>query len=461
MKKYRLSFLIKPITYLLDIGTLNIAFVTAYFITFGHLNNIFETPYLLLFWFINVSWFAIIAIFKPFNDSRISFNIPTLLFNYAKIVLLLLAIVSLFWVSFKVYYYSRMVLFATILIAGFLGVIWRILGVYFFRAYRQMGYNNRNFAVVGGGDLAKHITQYFVAQPELGFRFIGTYDEPEPDQTKTTTKQSLEELNALCFQNEVDTIYLCTPYLKAETIANYITLAEQLPLQIKLITDFRGFLQKGVSVEYHGYIPVINVAKNPYANHKIEIVKRSFDISFSLLFLIFASPILVVVCLVTRLSSKGPAFYTQERIGRWGKPFDIIKFRSMYIDAEKAGPVLSSGSNDTRITPWGKFMRKTRLDELPQFVNVLLGDMSIVGPRPERQFFIDKIKEYAPEYVRLLSVRPGITSLGQIYYGYASNVDEMLSRMKYDLLYLKKYSFETDLWLIILTAKVMIQGKGK
>jgi putative colanic acid biosynthesis UDP-glucose lipid carrier transferase len=459
MKKYRLSFLIKPITYLLDIGTLNIAFVTAYFITFGHLNNIFETPYLLLFWVINVSWIAIIAIFKPFNDSRVSFNIPTLLFNYAKIVLLLLAIVSLFWVSFKVYYYSRMVLFVTIFIVGVLGAVWRVLGVYFFRAYRQMGYNNRNFAVVGDGDLAKHITQYFVTQPELGFRFIGTYDELEPNPTNT--KQSLEELNALCLQDEVDTIYLCTPYLKADTIANYITLAEQLPLQIKLITDFRGFLQKGVSVEYHGYIPVINVAKNPYANQKIEIAKRSFDISFSLLFLILAFPILAVVYLITILSSNGPAFYKQERIGRWGKPFSIIKFRSMYIDAEKYGPALSSGGNDIRITPWGKFMRKTRFDELPQFVNVLLGDMSIVGPRPERQFFIDQIKEFAPEYMRLLSVRPGITSLGQIYYGYASNVDEMLLRMKYDLLYLKKYSFETDLLLIVLTAKVMIQGKGK
>jgi exopolysaccharide biosynthesis polyprenyl glycosylphosphotransferase len=463
MKKYRLSFLIKPIAYLLDIGVINLSFITAYYIKFGHLNDILETPYVLLFWVINASWIAILAIFKPFNDSRISFNIPTLLFNYTKIIFLLLAVVSLFWVSFKGYYYSRAILFNTILIAGFLGVAWRVLGVYFFRAYRQLGYNNRSFAVVGGGDLAKHITQYFVTQPELGYACKGVFNE-----TANEVEDQLSYLDQLCLQNEIDTVYLCTPYLKVETISKYIALAEQFPIQIKLITDFRGFLQKGVSVEYHGYIPVINVAKNPYADPKVELTKRTFDICFAVVFITLSSPLLLLLGAITKLTSSGSIFYKSERVGKWGNKFEMWKFRSMYTNADEIarlklnGKMHSIGSQDPRVTKWGHFMRKTRLDEFPQFFNVLVGDMSVVGPRPLAQYDVDMLMDGSPKnFRRLLAVRPGVTSLGQLKFGYAINQKENLQRMTYDLLYLKKFSFSTDMWLIYLTAKVMIQGKGK
>ena len=131
----------------------------------------------------------------------------------------------------------------------------------------------------------------------------------------------------------------------------------------------------------------------------------------------------------------------------------------MYINSEQNGPALSSGKTDFRITPWGHFMRKTRLDELPQFWNVLIGDMSVVGPRPERQYFIDQIVQIAPEYVNLLKTKPGITSIGQIKYGYASDITEMIDRMSYDLTY--RPSLQKDMLLIFQTLKVMIQGRGK
>jgi putative colanic acid biosynthesis UDP-glucose lipid carrier transferase len=375
-----------------------------------------------------------------------------------------MAVLSLFWVSFKVYYYSRTVLFSTILIAGVLGGFWKILGVYFFRAYRRLGYNNRSFAVVGGGDLAKHITSYFEAQPELGYFCKGFFGE-------TVTQNEQEELSLLdkhCFNNDIDTIYLCTPYLKAETIAKYIGLAEHLPVQIKLITDFRGFLQKGISVEYHGYIPVINVARNPYADPKVEITKRTFDICFAVTFIVLASPLFVLLGLVTKFSSPGSILFKSERVGKWGNTFYMWKFRSMYTNADEIarsqlnGKMHSIGKGDPRVTKWGQFMRKTRLDELPQFINVLVGDMSVVGPRPLAQYDVDMLMDSSPEnFRRLLAVRPGVTSLGQLKFGYATNQKENVQRMTYDLLYLKKYSFSTDIWLIYLTAKVMIQGKGK
>jgi lipopolysaccharide/colanic/teichoic acid biosynthesis glycosyltransferase len=163
---------------------------------------------------------------------------------------------------------------------------------------------------------------------------------------------------------------------------------------------------------------------------------------------------------MVKLSSPGPVFYSQERIGRFGHPFRIYKFRSMYTDAEKQGPSLSS-DHDPRITPWGRFMRKVRLDELPQFWNVIKGDMSIVGPRPERQFFIDQIVQIAPHYRHLHRVRPGLTSLGQVKYGYAETVPQMVERLKFDILYIENMSMAMDFRVLLYTLKIIIEGRGK
>jgi len=187
--------------------------------------------------------------------------------------------------------------------------------------------------------------------------------------------------------------------------------------------------------------------------------KRLFDIGFALFALILLLPVLIPVVFIIKVSSKGPVLYAQERIGKFGKPFFIYKFRSMYVDAEKAGPQLSS-KNDPRITRIGRFMRKTRVDEIPNFYNVLKGDMSLVGPRPERQFFIDQIVKDAPHYVYLQKVKPGVTSWGQVKYGYAENVEEMIERLKYDLIYIENMSLYVDFKILIYTFITIFRGKG-
>ena len=191
-----------------------------------------------------------------------------------------------------------------------------------------------------------------------------------------------------------------------------------------------------------------------------RIAKRTFDIVFSSVVMILGLPVFLLVMLITWASSKGPVFYKQERIGRNGSPFYIYKFRSMIVDSEVNGPQLTS-DDDPRVTKWGRIMRKTHLDELPQFWNVLMGQMSVVGPRPERAHFIRQIMVKAPAYWKLLSIKPGITSIGQVDFGYAETVDEMVERMVLDLKYLEAVNLMTDLTIIMKTVGTMINGKGK
>jgi exopolysaccharide biosynthesis polyprenyl glycosylphosphotransferase len=189
-------------------------------------------------------------------------------------------------------------------------------------------------------------------------------------------------------------------------------------------------------------------------------IKRLLDIVVSLFVLFFCSPIYLFLSLGVLFSSKGQIFYSHERIGKNGKPFRIYKFRSMIQNAESSGPALSGGEMDSRITSFGFFMRKSRLDEIPQFWNVLIGDMSLVGPRPERQFFINQIMERAPHYSHLQKVRPGITSWGQVKYGYAKDVNEMIERLNYDIIYIENMSLYNDIKILIYTVKTVLLGKG-
>lgn len=188
-------------------------------------------------------------------------------------------------------------------------------------------------------------------------------------------------------------------------------------------------------------------------------IKEVLDYLMAIAGLILTLPVALALMIAIKATSRGPIIYKQERIGLHGKPFHIYKFRSMYVDAETGGPALSN-QTDPRVTPVGRFMRKTRLDEIPNFINVLKGEMSIVGPRPERQYYIDQIVKVAPHYLHLQKVKPGITSWGQVKYGYAENIDQMVERLKYDLLYLENMSLYIDFKIMIYTILTIFKGKG-
>ena len=204
--------------------------------------------------------------------------------------------------------------------------------------------------------------------------------------------------------------------------------------------------------------PLVDISSPSMSQSTINL-KRCGDVFVSAVTLALLAPLFAVLAIAIRFDSVGPVFYRQERIGYHKRPFKILKFRTMRIDAEKAGPQLST-ANDPRITRLGHLMRKYRLDELPQFWNVLIGDMSIVGPRPEREFFIRQILERAPYYALIHQVRPGITSWGMVRHGYASDVNGMIERLQYDLLYLANVSLMVDLKIMMYTVRTVVTGKG-
>lgn len=202
-------------------------------------------------------------------------------------------------------------------------------------------------------------------------------------------------------------------------------------------------------------IDITNAQLSPMTTN----MKRIADVVGSALAMVVLSPVYAAVALAIKLDSPGKVFYTQERIGYHKRPFKIIKFRTMRSDSEPNGPELSS-VEDPRITRVGHFLRKYRLDELPQFLNIIRGDMSLVGPRPERRYFVDKIVERVPHYSLIHQVRPGLTSWGMVKYGYASNVDEMVERLYYDLLYIENVSFSVDMKILFHTLNTVVSGRG-
>lgn len=271
---------------------------------------------------------------------------------------------------------------------------------------------------------------------------------------------SLDKLPPMIAAGKLRGVVLAPSALATEEFQRLLHTLYDLDVPVMVSPDDRAMALGNVT-RYDHIIgePLIDITR-PQLPDAMVAVKRFIDVVVSASALLVTSPLILTLGIAVKLQSPGPVFYSQERIGYRRRPFMIHKLRSMVADSEAAGPQLSSDT-DPRITPVGRFMRKYRLDELPNLWNVLVGEMSLVGPRPEREYFIRRIVERAPHYTLLHLVRPGLTSWGMVRYGYASTVDEMVERLRYDILYIQNLSLEVDIKILIYTLRTVVRGEGK
>jgi exopolysaccharide biosynthesis polyprenyl glycosylphosphotransferase len=321
-----------------------------------------------------------------------------------------------------------------------------------------------NTLIVAADELALQILNTVKKHYESsGNRFVGyiSIDGNEIEALKGHLPflGSIEKINKVIENQNIEEVVIAIQNGKRKYIEGIIADIEDSNMVIKIMPQIQDILLGSVKMTSVMDEPLIQIYPDFMPDWQ-KFVKRLMDIVVSIFALILLSPIMLFLALGVKRSSKGPVFYKQERLGKKGKLFNIIKYRSMYVDAEANGPQLSS-ENDNRITPFGKMMRKTRMDELPQFFNVLIGEMSLVGPRPERQFYVNQIVKVAPHYKLMQKVKPGITSWGQVKYGYAENIDEMVARLKYDLIYIENMSLQMDVKILIHTVLIVLQSRGK
>ncbi len=361
--------------------------------------------------------------------------------------------------SYEIYYQSVLLLFA---LHFSLTVIPRLIINSFLIWYIQKPGKGFSTIILGGNEKAVEIYKEMISHPQNVNTFIGYVNVNGKDYLLNEHLDYLgheADLERILSERKVEEVIIAIESSDHNRLKDLLVRIDDGHIRIKTLPDAYVILSGSVKMT-NIYGALLLELKSDIMPFWQQAIKRLMDFVLSLIAVLLLLPIFIFSAIAVKISSPGPILFLQERVGLNGSIFKIIKFRTMYLDSEKLGPQLSS-ENDPRITKMGRFMRKTRLDEFPQFINVLFGQMSLVGPRPERQFYIDQIVKIEAQYLHLNRVRPGITSWGQVKFGYAENVEQMLQRMKFDLIYLKNRSLALDIKIMFYTFIIVLKAKGK
>ncbi len=358
-------------------------------------------------------------------------------------------------VSYEYYYYSLLVLFGLLFFATFLSRM--IVSSDIMYQYKTKK-NTINTVIIGNAEnalkIASDLEKNSPQNTVIGF--ITTDNRIEIPKERILG--NFQQVSGIFDSQKIDEAIIALDNPDEQKLFTYINALYKYDIEIRFTPRLYEILTGSARITSIGIQPLVSITHLNMPDWQVSL-KRFFDVIISFVALVLLSPFFAYFAFRIKRDSEGSVFYLQERIGRYGKPFNIVKFRTMYENAENGTPKLSS-ADDSRITPIGRILRKYRIDELPQFWNILKGDMSIVGPRPERRFYINQIIEDAPYYCLLYKIRPGLTSWGPIKIGYSDTIDKMIERLNYDIIYMDSMSLLNDIKILVLTIEIIFKGKG-
>lgn len=405
---------------------------------------LYDTYFLAILLFFNISWTIlsyIINISHMIPITRVSRVIDDLIKLYLFHFCLFHTFIGLFDIDF----FRERHLFLIYFFVIFLITSWRLFIMFSLKRYRKSGYNYTNVIIIGVDETSEDLVSFFSEHPEHGFRLQKIF--------RVTEIPSLESIKAYCLEHDVEEIYCNIPRLSTQMVKDLISFGDNNLIRIKFLPDSKGYNHQRISVDFYDLIPIISLRPAPLDKPINRMLKRLFDIIFSLVVILgILSWVVPILALFIKLESKGPVFFKQKRTGIDNKDFWCLKLRSMTVNQSSDNQQATKG--DMRITKVGAFIRKTSLDELPQFFNVLKGDMSIVGPRPHMLKHTEEYAALIDKFMVRHFVKPGITGLSQImgYRGETKELYKMKNRIKLDVFYTENWSFWLDIRIVIQTA---------
>lgn len=439
-----------------DFLLLNILFVFGFY--YFHNSGFSFTPiYFFFFSYLNLTWLILVFVFGANKIDR-NTSKKSLTFTYIKIIIFFFFLFLIFFQITPLSYYPRQYIKYIFTLFFALLLAWKFLLYYIFYLYRKQGFNYKNVIILGYTPVTISLQQYFNTNKWHGYRFLGFFDDQCGNKSQYIGQW--RSLKNYMKSTQVDEIYIALNTIPQALMHEITDIISDYPVKIRIIPDLGTFSFKSAELTTYGSIPVLQIHPGPLSYWYNKIIKRTFDVLISLVMIIFIlSWMTGILAVASWLGSREGVFFRQRRTCLDGKAFTCIKFRTMKKNKDADGKQASR--DDERVTAIGKILRKYSLDEFPQFINVLLGDMTIVGPRPHMLAHTEKYRHLIRRFMLRHTIKPGITGLAQVngFRGEIKNLSDLDNRVSYDVQYIESWSFNLDIKIILLTVWVIIRGQ--